>query len=403
MTDAEERITWVNDSFEELTGYQAEEAIGQNPGDLLQGPETDPETVQRLSEAIADKKSSQEIILDYSKSGEKYWLDLTIDPIFDEDDNCTGFIAIEKDVTEQIERQRKLKKSVDRYEIVAKATSDTIWDLDLLSDTIEYNMNIYSMFGYKQREVKELGEWWRSKVHPEDQEKVISKIENVLQNRTERFQMEYRFQCADGTYKDIYDRAFIVNDDIGTPIRIIGAMQDVTEQKVEKRWLKLFESAIKTTNESVAIIEAEPTDLPGRKILYVNEAFSKMTGYTKEEVTGETLQILNGPKTSQKKRDQLMRSLEKWETCEVEFVNYTKDGKEFWINVSYAPVKNEDGSFSHWVCVGRDVTNRRQREHDLKESLEEKKILLMEVHHRVKNNLAHCFRYDAATGIFRRK
>jgi PAS domain S-box-containing protein len=388
ITDAKDRITWVNDAFEELTGYSYGEAIGKNPGKLLQGPKTDPATVQRIGKAVRNQESIQETVLNYTKSGDKYWLDLTIDPILDGEGNCEGFIAIEKDVTKQIKRQRELQESVERYDIVSKATSDTIWDLNLETDINRYNSNIYDMFGYEKQEVKNPAQWWREKIHPEDRDIVTTKMEQALEADFDRFQMEYRFQCADGSYKYIYDRAFIVHDEDGNPIRMIGAMQDVTQQREEQKWLQLFQSAIASTKESVAIIEAEPDESPGREILYVNEAFCSMTGYTQAEAKGETLAILNGPKTSQKERDKLSRAMKNWETEEAEFINYKKDGEEFWIRVSMTPVRGPNNSFSYWVCVGRDITERKQREKELQKSLKEKETLLLEIHHRVKNNLA---------------
>lgn len=388
MTDSEDRITWVNHAFEELTGYTSEEAIGQNPGELLQGPETDSDTVDRIARAIEDKESIQEVILNYDKEGNTYWLDLTIDPILDKDGKCEAFIAIEKDVTEQIERQRKLRESVDRYETVSKATSDTIWDLDLKNDKTLYNENITNVFGYQKQQVNEPWKWWKNNIHPEDRPQVVKTVEQALANGSERIQFEYRFQAADGSYKNVYDRAFIVTNDQGEPIRMIGAMQDVTKRKEEEQWLRLFESAITTTSESVTILEAKPTDKPGRKILYVNDAFEAMTGYSRKEAIGETLNLLNGPKTSPEQRFRLSEAMQQWHRCEAEFINYKKNGEEFWVNVSMAPVKDSDGNFSHWICIGRDVTERKQREVKLRESLKEKETLLLEIHHRVKNNLA---------------
>lgn len=388
ITDAEERITWVNQAFEELTGYTHEEALGANPGELLQGPETDPETVKRLAVAMENRETIQEIILNYDKKGNSYWLDLTIDPIFNDEGECEAFIAIEKDVTKQIERQKKLRESVDRYETVAKATSDTIWDLDLINDRTLYNENITNVFGYKKQQVNEPWKWWKDKIHPKDRPQVEKAIEKALKNRRERVQFEYRFQAADGSYRNVYDRAFIINDEDGKPLRMIGAMQDVTQQKEEEQWLRLFESAIATTTEAVTILEAESADKSGRKILYVNKAFTKMTGYSKEEAVGRTLKLMSGPKTNLEKVGFLEESMQHWKSCEAELLSYQKSGEDFWVYISMSPVQDADGNYSHWVCVGRDITEQKQREAKLKESLQEKETLLMEIHHRVKNNLA---------------
>ncbi|MFH5832542.1 PAS domain S-box protein [Halalkalibaculum sp. DA384] len=386
ILDQEGTYKYVAPSSIPALGISPEEFTGTNALDYIH--ENDRERIAEIIENLPSRERAEIKPFRFRNAGGEWrWVETIITNML-ENPAVEGFVANSRDVTERIERQQKLKESVHRYEIVAKATSDTIWDLDLEEDTIRYNRNIYSMFGYARQEVKKVGEWWRQNLHPEDREKVLNQIEKTLAANRNRFQLEYRFQCADGSYKDIYDRAFVVTDDKGEPVRIIGAMQDVTEQKEEKRWLKLFESAVATTSESVVIIEAEPTDLPGRKILYVNDAFSKMTGYSREEATGNTLHILNGPETSQAKRDKLREAMERWESCETEFINYTKEGEKFWIHVSMAPVKEKDGEYSHWVCVGRDVTNRRQRERELKVSLAEKETLLLEIHHRVKNNLA---------------
>ena len=387
MTNPNERITWVNDAFEQITGYQFDEVIGKSPGNILTGPENKECTMKRISDAFKNEQPLQEIVLNYSKSGEKYWFDLTLDPIFDDEGNCEGFIAIQKDVTDQIERQRELRESVERYDIVSKATSDTIWDLNLKQDTIEYNQNIFGMFGYKKKEVEGIGQWWRDKIHPEDRQKVLNKLDDAINNGTERLQLEYRFEAADGSYKYIYDRAFVVTDKDNNATRIIGAMQDVTQQREEQKWLQLFESAVASTKESIAILEAQPSDLRGRKILYVNDAFSSMTGYPKEKAKGNTLHILNGPKTSTEERKKLSNHMDCWEPHEAELIYYKQNGEEFWIRISMTPVQGPNDTY-YWVCVGRDITKRKKNENDLRESLKEKETLLLEIHHRVKNNLA---------------
>lgn len=387
ITDYKGCITWVNTAFEELTGYTLEEVKGEKPGDFLQGPDTDPKTVHRLSRAMQNRESIEATILNYDKNGKSYWLNMSIDPIFDEDGDCTHFIAIERDVTEKIKRDKELKESLERYDIVNKATSDTIWDLNLETDKMLYNSNILTMFGYKETQVAKMGTWWRNKIHPEDLPKVDSALSEVLKNKRERFQMEYRFKAADGTYKHILDRAFVIKDDAGKALRMIGAMQDVTQQEEEQERLKLFESVITNTSESVVILNDQPGK-HGREIIYVNEAFTKLSGYTEEEVLGETLHFLNGPETDPSSRALLKQAMLNHEEIEVEFINYKKNGSMFWINTSLVPVQNNKGEHTHWVAIGRDITEKKETEKDIKASLHEKETLLAEIHHRVKNNLA---------------
>ena len=77
-----------------------------------------------------------------------------------------------------------------------------------------------------------------------------------------------------------------------------------------------------------------------------------------------------------------------WDMCEVEFINYRKDGSTFWTRTSLVPVSDGEGGYSHWVAIGRDISQQKKIDLQLTESLKEKNILLSEIHHRVKNNLA---------------
>jgi diguanylate cyclase (GGDEF)-like protein/PAS domain S-box-containing protein len=115
--------------------------------------------------------------------------------------------------------------------------------------------------------------------------------------------------------------------------------------------------------DSVLITEAEPVDLAsgGPRILYVNEAFTAMTGYTPQEAIGRTPRMLQSPRTDPDELDRLRRALASWEAVEVELLNVRKDGSEFWVQFIIVPVSDEAGWFTHWVSIQRDVTERRRR------------------------------------------
>ncbi len=101
ITDPNGYLEWVNAAFTEITGYTLEEVLGKTPGHILQGPETDPETVIQVREAIANQEAIKVEILNYSKSGEKYWLEMHIQPIFDAQGTLERFIAVESDITDR--------------------------------------------------------------------------------------------------------------------------------------------------------------------------------------------------------------------------------------------------------------------------------------------------------------
>jgi PAS domain S-box-containing protein len=121
--------------------------------------------------------------------------------------------------------------------------------------------------------------------------------------------------------------------------------------------------------------------------VFVNDAFVRRTGFTREEAIGMSPRMLQGPKTDRKELDRIRAALERWEPVRAELLNYTKSGEEFWIELDIVPVADPTGWYTHWVAVERDVTERKKNLLDLQTSLREKSALLLEVHHRVKNNL----------------
>lgn len=167
-----------------------------------------------------------------------------------------------------------------------------------------------------------------------------------------------------------------VFDSEGDCTQLIGSVQDITERKKEERQLKLLESVITNATDSVMITEAEPFDEPGPRILYVNNAFTKMTGYTAEEVIGKTPRILQGPKSDKAELKRLSAAIRKWEFCEITTINYKKDGQEFWMNFSVTPVANETGWFTHWIAIERDVTEKIKAEQKLKALYNERNAIL---------------------------
>ncbi len=148
--------------------------------------------------------------------------------------------------------------------------------------------------------------------------------------------------------------------DAGRVAHVVVTFNDVTVRREGDERLRLLESVVVTANDAVLITEAEPIDLPGPRIIYVNDAFTRMTGYSAEEVLGRTPRLLQGPLSSRVTLDRLRAALARWESITVEMCNYRKDGTEFWVEFSIVPVTNAHGWYTHWVSVQRDITARKQ-------------------------------------------
>jgi len=144
-------------------------------------------------------------------------------------------------------------------------------------------------------------------------------------------------------------------------------VRDISKRKEEEHRLKLMESVITNTKDGVVITysESAPGKLP--VVVYVNEAFCAMTGYTEQEIIGKTPSILHGPKTDKEELNRIIECINGKRSCEATLLNYKKDGQSFWVDFSVSPVKNTEGKHTHWIAIQRDVTRRKQEE--MRESL----------------------------------
>lgn len=153
-----------------------------------------------------------------------------------------------------------------------------------------------------------------------------------------------------------------VFDERGNLIYIIHRVEDVTGQVRSKGRLRVLESVVTTANDAVVVTEAEPLEEPGPRILYVNAAFTRMTGYTPEEIIGKTPRILQGAGTDADATRRVHDALARREPVRIELLNYRKDGSPFWVEMSMAPVLDENGKVVQWTSVQRETTERKQAE-----------------------------------------
>ena len=197
------------------------------------------------------------------------------------------------------------------------------------------------------------------------------KLYSFIEQKTEKWQDEYRFKCADGTYKYVFDRGFLVKDEEGNAIRMIGAIQDVTKQKEEEQRLKLLETVITQTKDAVIITESEKQSKTIPKIVFVNPAFTEMTGYKSSEVIGKTPIVFMGRKSVKNDIGNLSKALKGREEFKFETLNHTKTGEEYWVNFSMIPITNQEGEHSHWISIQRDITEEKKQEKEKEQLIRE--------------------------------
>lgn len=223
------RIVYVNDAFERLTGYTKSEAIGLTPR-ILQGPDTDRQQLDQIRKALHNKEPIRCEILNYDKSGQSYWLELDITPLFDDARHCTHFVAVQRDITHRKLQETELRQAQERFELISRATNDVIWDWNFVSDSVWWNDAITALFGYALAELEPGPESWIKRVHTEDLDRVLKGIYKVIDGDEVLWSDEYRFLKSNGQYANVIDRGFVSRDDTGKVTRMVGSMHDITDR-----------------------------------------------------------------------------------------------------------------------------------------------------------------------------
>ncbi|WP_353720577.1 PAS domain S-box protein [Dyadobacter sp. 676] len=229
ITDASGNITWVNKAYETHTGYHRREVEGKNPMLMLRGPETDPDTLERIWQFCKDKKIVREEVLCYTKSGEKYWVDLKITPVFDDYGNCTNFIAVERNITARKESEQELRRIKDLQEQTNSVARVGGWELYARTGELYWSSTT--------REIHEVGPDYQPEIETAilfykegPGREVIKRVLAEGLSRGTPWDTELQLVTAKGNelWVRTIGKAEMVD---GACVRLYGAFQDITHRK----------------------------------------------------------------------------------------------------------------------------------------------------------------------------
>ncbi|WCT72220.1 PAS domain-containing protein [Sphingomonas naphthae] len=151
-------------------------------------------------------------------------------------DEPVRLIGTVQDVTADRIARRTLRETEERLRLAGRATNDAVWDWDFRENYVTWNVALQDVYGHPVAEVEPTGEWWIAHIHPDDRARIDASIHSVIDGGGSDWSDEYRFARADGTYADVLDRGYVLRDQAGAPIRMVGAMLDVSVRKdVERR------------------------------------------------------------------------------------------------------------------------------------------------------------------------
>lgn len=357
VTDARRRIEWVNEAFERTTGWTLNDVRGKNPGRILQGPNTDPATVEKMRKALDRGEAVQVEVLNQSRDGQEYWLSIDIQPLQDEAGGIQGFLAVEVDITEQREQAESLRKAA-RDAALARA------NLEKAVEALQDGFVLYDaddrlvICNSRYRQIYELsapaivpGASFASIIryglevgqYPE----AIGREEEWLAERFVQHSepdREFEQQLPDGSWLRVFERA--MPDGGRVELRV-----DITDLKeAEQKALADRAAAMEASLDGISIANSE-----GR-FVYLNRAHLEMFGYQEEqELIGQKWSKLYAPDEVRWLENNAMPVLMRDGGWSGELVGLAKDGSPVEQDVSLT--LNADGTM---LCITRDISARRR-------------------------------------------
>ncbi|HYO74848.1 MAG TPA: ATP-binding protein, partial [Thermoanaerobaculia bacterium] len=270
---------------------------------------------------------------------------------------------------EQRRTEAALSASEERFRLAACATNDVIWDWNLASNSVWFNETFQTRLGYPASGDLDLSAWLDN-VHPDDAPRVMDSIHQTLEHGGHSWSSEYRFRLADGSYGDFLDRAYVVSDANGAPVRIIGAMLDLTERKraeLALRELNQQLSQLSLRQELILNSAADGIfgmDLNGRPT-FLNPAAAQMIGTTLAEMEGRTIHEIvhhshaDGTPFPAELCPKLIAMRTGQATAVTEDIFWRKDGTSFAVEYTATPKRSPEGKTVGAVVTFRDITERR--------------------------------------------
>lgn len=352
-------VSW-NNACEELYGFKTSEVIGKRVPELVtfEYPNTNNEEV--FKQVFAEGKWKGEFNFIHHLTKEKVYLLSNINLLKDKKGIINGFILTSKNITDRIKREEDIRKSNERFELVANATNDAVWDHDYEKNEIWGNTQLYKIYGLKPYSCKINFEMFLERIHPDERAGIKERMDAAIENGIFSLSEIFRFKTEKGTYRTFYDRAYIKYDDSKKPIRILGAMEDITEREVAQKAIAVSEEKYRTIIEQAAdgiFIADENTYL-----IDVNSAGCRISGYSKDELKKLKFQDVIPSKDLKTNPMQIVK-MEKGQSVVNERRLICKDGT--FIDVEISAQKLLDGGYQLFV---RDIRERKKADELLQKS-----------------------------------
>jgi len=350
VLDADDEYVFMNQAHADLFGYDPGELVGRSWRYLY-----DDDEVERLERevfpVVDDAGEWRGELTGTRRDGSTMIQETTLTRL-----DGGGLVCTTRDVTERKERERSLR----RFKRAIEASSHSIYITDP-DGTIQYvNPAFEAVTGYSSEEaIGRTPSILRSDEHDESLYEDL--WETILAGET--WEGELVNNRKDGTRYVVNQTIAPVTDEDGGITNFVAVNADITELKRNQNEIHKLRQAIEHAQTPLTLTDPTREDNP---MVYVNEAFKELSGYSEADLIGENCRLLQGADTDEGTITELRTAIDDEEPITVEMRNYRRDGTMFWNELSVTPVYDSDGSLIRYLGTQRDVTERKEREQQLR-------------------------------------
>jgi len=356
MKDLEGRYVYINETF-----LQLRNAVGKTDADLW--PEL-ASTYRANDNQVIQTKNALQTIEPFPKDPEQGWQIVSKFPILDQDGAVVMVGGASVDITERIEAEAALRESEAKLRQAQHLADIGYWERDLIADRITWSEETGRILGLEsfsgvpnQAQLYEF-------IHPDDRQHHEQVFNEALQD-SRLFDVEVRFVRPDGGIRFVHIRDEIVRDEEGKPIRMFGAVQDITHLKQAEEAVRRSEEHLRLVIDTIPVMAW--TVRPDGIVDFVNQRWMDYTGLSLEEESEEPTRPIH-PEDVPKVMERWLEESKIGEPYEDELRLRRADGEYRWFLVRTAPLRDEQGNVVKWYGVSTDIEDLKRADAALKES-----------------------------------
>ena len=258
------------------------------------------------------------------------------------------------------QRTEELRESKFRWKFAVEGSGDGMWDASVAEGNVLYSTQWKEMLGYTENEVGNSIDEWKNRVHPDDKESVLAGMQEYLDGKVPFSVSEHRLLCKNGSYKWVLGRGIIVSrTEEGKPLRLIGTIQDISNRKQAEEKQHLAASVFLHTNEGIAITDADAN------LIEVNDSFTRITGFNREDVLGKNARILKSDRHDRQFFVSMWLQLLSTGIWSGEIWNRHKDGEIYPVLLTINAVYDFNRKLQSYVGLLTDISQIKRNEQQL--------------------------------------